>query len=155
MTQYEYLEDLASQHGIVIDYSLIRQNDPFGGLYVDFGLNLPKIIMINRNITDNEQLAILAEELGHHFASTGDIVSQFEVTQRKQEALGRAWAYEHLVPPGEVFTACRDGEGSPWELSEKLGLPERFILEALEYYARKFGDIDLSNVRIHACRLPA
>ncbi len=155
MTQYEYLEDLAQQHGIVLDYSLIQKNDLLGGLYVDYGISLPKVIMINRHIAHCDQLAVLAEELGHHFASYGNIIAQQDVTQRKQEAFGRAWAYEHLVPPGEVFTACMSGEGSPWELSEKLDLPERFILEALEYYAHKFGGIDLQNVRIHACRLPA
>jgi len=155
MTQHEYLEDLASQHGIILDYSLISQNDWLGGLYVDYGTDLPKIIMINRHISRCEQLAVLAEELGHHFASYGNIVAQQEVNQRKQEAFGRAWAYEHLVPPGEVFSACLDGEGSLWELSDRLGLPEDFIREAITYYARKFGDIDLDQVKIHACRLPA
>ena len=155
MTHYEYLEDLAVQHGIVIDYSLIQQYDLLGGLYVDYGISLPKIIMINRFMSNSEQLAVLAEELGHHFTSYGNIVAQKQVMQRKQEALGRAWAYEHLVPPGEVFTACMDGEGTPWELSDRHGLLEHFILEALEYYARKFGSIDLSNVKIHACRVPA
>jgi hypothetical protein len=155
MTHHEYLEDLASQQGIIIDYSLIRSDDQIHGLYIDFGSELPKVIMISRFITHCEQLAVLAEELGHHFASYGNIVAQQDVMQRKEEALGRVWAYEHLVPPGEVFSACMDGEGSPWELSDRLGLPEPFIREAITYYARKFGDIDLKHIRYHAFRMPA
>lgn len=155
MTEYERLEDLAEQHGIFIDYSPLHKNDYFDGLYLNLGAPYPTVILINKYLSESERLAILAEELGHHFASYGNVVAQQDVFQRKQEALGRAWAYEHLMPPGEVFSACIDGEGSPWELSERLGLPERFILEALEYYARKFGGIDIERVRIHACRLPA
>jgi hypothetical protein len=133
----------------------LRSNDQFHGLYIDFGHDLPKVIMISHFITRSEQLAVLAEELGHHFASYGNIVAQQDVIQRKQEALGRAWAYEHLVPPGEVFTACMNGEGTPWELSDRLGLPENFIREAIAYYARKFGGIDIQHIKYHACRMPA
>lgn len=155
MTNYEYLEDLAEQHGIVIDYSLLGNDDLFHGLYLDFGVSLPKVILINSHISRSEQLAVLAEELGHHFASYGDIIAQKDVSQRKQEYLGRAWAYEHLIPPDAVFTSCIDGEGTPWELAEKFDLPEMFVHEALKYYARKFERPDVSKMRIHACRLPA
>lgn len=149
MTPYEKLEDLANREGVVLNYSLIKEWDTLQGLYIDFGRTYPKVILLNRYITSAERLAVLAEELGHHFASYGNIVAMREVTQRKQEAYGRAWAYEHLIPPGEIFTACLDGEGSIWELAERLGLPEGFIRDALEYYARKYGDFDIAQVRFH------
>lgn len=155
MTKLEMLEEIASDEGIILDYSLLECYDCISGLYIDLGQDQPKVIMINRHRSLSQQLAVLAEELGHHYASHGDIVSLRDVVQRKQEAYGRAWAFERLLPPGDVFTACLEGEGTPWELSERFGLPEAFIREALEYYSHKLGGAAPEQVKIHVCRLPA
>lgn len=154
MTEYERLEDLAAGENIFIDYNYLRLTDNIDGLYFDFGHGRT-VILINRHIPQCCQLAALAEELGHHFASHGNIVSLKDVTQRKQEVYGRAWAYQRLLPPTEVFSACLDGEGAIWDMAERFGLPESFVREALIFYERKFGGAEMAPIRIHACRTSA
>ena len=155
MTQYEALEELAAKEGIFLDYTLIKCSDSIDGLYLDFYTKGPKVILINRHIPQCCQLAALAEELGHHFASHGNIVSLKDVTQRKQEVYGRAWAYQRLLPPTEVFSACIDGEGAIWDMADRFGLPESFVREALIFYERKFGGAEMAPIHIHACRTSA
>ena len=39
----------------------------------------------------------LAEELGHHYTTVGDILDQTNVSNRKQERLARVWAYNRRI----------------------------------------------------------
>ncbi|EJW14664.1 ImmA/IrrE family metallo-endopeptidase [Paenibacillus alvei] len=62
------------------------------------GLYCDNNIWINRNIeTDYEKKCVLAEELGHHHTTVGDILNQNKLGNRKQEKLARN-AYKKLIP---------------------------------------------------------
>ena len=61
------------------------------------GLYSDNVILISKNLTsDIEKYCVLAEELGHHHTTDGDILDQTSVDNRKQELRARSWAYNEL-----------------------------------------------------------
>lgn len=104
------------------------------------GLYKNNKIIIDSNIeTNKEKTCILAEELGHHFTSYGDIIDQSDIRNVKQELKARAWAYERLVGIVNLINAHKAGVRGRYELAEFLEIPEWFLLEAIEYYKSKYG----------------
>ncbi|WP_309121005.1 ImmA/IrrE family metallo-endopeptidase [Paenibacillus sp.] len=104
------------------------------------GLYSNNIIWINRNITTAaEKTCILAEELGHHHTTVGDILDQTKVTNRKQERRARSWAYDKLVPLSAIIEAHKAGVKSRHEFAERLQITEEFLAAAIEWYQEKYG----------------
>lgn len=106
----------------------------FKGLYKN-----SKIIIDSNIETNKEKTCILAEELGHHFTSYGDIIDQSDIRNVKQELRARAWAYERLVGIVDLINAHKAGVRGRYELAEFLEIPEWFLLDAIEYYKSKYG----------------
>lgn len=86
-----------------------------------------------------EKACILAEELGHYHTTVGNILDQNKVVNRKQERRARGWAYEKLVSLKSLIEASKQGIRNRYELAEFLGVSERFIKEAVQYYKEKYG----------------
>ena len=104
------------------------------------GLYYDKAIAINTNIeTTAEKTCILAEELGHHYTTVGNILNQSKIQNRRQERRARAWAYEKLVPLDKLVEAYKKGIRARHELAEYLGVTEQFLCDALKYYKEKYG----------------
>lgn len=103
------------------------------------GLYYDKAIGISRHATTAEKACILAEELGHHYTSVGDILDRSNYIKRKQELRARRWSYERLVPLEKLINAYRMGINSPYELAESLGVTDSFLAAALRYYKSKYG----------------
>lgn len=104
------------------------------------GLYKNNKIIIDSNIeTISEKTCILAEELGHHFTSHGDIIDPCDIRNVKQELKARAWAYERLVGIVDLINAHRHGVNGKYELAEFLDVPIGFLEDAIEYYRNKYG----------------
>lgn len=128
---YETLLINASNEGLNV-YE--RDIGKFKGLYVDNNIALNQAIE-----TRSEKACILAEELGHYYTTIGNILDQSKVGNRKQERKARAWAYERLVGLISLIDAAKQGIRNRFELSEFLGVSERFLEEAIRYYKEKYG----------------
>lgn len=97
-------------------------------------------IAINKGInTTTEKACILAEELGHHFTSTGNILDLSIVQNRKQERLARLWAYNKQIGLGGLIKAYEQGCKNKYEIAEYLGVTESFLQEAVSCYHEKYG----------------
>lgn len=104
------------------------------------GLYKDNKILIDSNIeTNSEKACVLAEELGHHFTSHGDIIDINDVKNVKQEIRARNWSYEKLVGVVDLINAYRKGVKSKYELAEFLDVPEWFLNEVIEHYKTKYG----------------
>lgn len=104
------------------------------GLYTD------NTITLNSNIdTEAEKKCILAEELGHHFTSYGNIIDQSKIENRKQERIARAWAYDRLIGINGLINAYKYGCKSKYEIAEYLNVSEQFLEKAITYYNEKYG----------------
>ncbi len=96
-------------------------------------------IAIKQNMSETEKACVLAEELGHHFTSTGNILDQSIVENRKQELKARLWAYNCQIGLTGIISAYEHGCGNSHEMAEYLEVTEEFLNEALEAYRQKYG----------------
>ena len=91
-------------------------------------------IWINKNMPSVKRYSILAEEIGHYETSSGDILDQNNISNRKQELLARKWAYEKIVPIEYIHFAISDGHTEIWDMADYLDIDEEFLRDALKYY---------------------
>lgn len=133
MNSFERLEDEACKDGIdVISWKF--QSERIKGLYSD------GIIGINERLeTSVEKTCTLAEELGHHHTSVGNIIDMENVSNRKQERQARFWGYNKLIGLNGIIKAFEVGCQSVHEAAEFLEVTEEYLLEAIECYRNKYG----------------
>jgi len=130
---YEELLIEATAQGISVD-----ENFPFDsklkGLYVDNNIALAS--SLNTSI---EKACILAEELGHHHTTTGNILDQSITENRKQEHRARVWAYRNAIGLPDIISAYKHGCRNRFEIAEHLNLTESFLIGAIEDYKARYG----------------
>ncbi len=130
---YDNLLDEADKENIYVIENAKFQSKASGLINND-------VIGINKNVRSSAQRScILAEELGHYHTSSGNILDQSSVTNRKQELHARAWAYNRLIGLYGIINAYRSGCRNGYEIAEHLNITEEFLNEALQYYRNKYG----------------
>lgn len=133
MNSLERLEDEACRDGIEIVNC--RFNSPrIKGLYCD------KTIGLNLDIdTSAEKACVLAEELGHHHTSVGNILDMTDISNRKQERQARLWGYNKLIGLSGLIKAFEAGCQDRFEVAEYLGVTDEYLCECLDTYRDKYG----------------
>ena len=133
MNIFEELHQEAEDKNIdVIDYHF--ESNRIKGLYCN------GTIALKDNIpTTTEKGCVLAEELGHHYTTVGDILDQSKAENRKQELHARAWAYNKMIGLVGIVKSYEQGCRSIHETAEFLNVTEEFLQEALVYYKSKYG----------------
>ena len=97
-------------------------------------------IAIRKNIaTTTEKACVLAEELGHHYTTPGNILDQQNVVNAKQELHARTWAYNECIGLIGIVKAFESGCKSLYEMADYLNVTEDFLKDALESFRRKYG----------------
>ena len=97
-------------------------------------------IAINKNLpTQTDKACVLAEELGHYYTSTGDILDQSDPTHRKQERHARLWGYNRAVGLSGIIQGYKAHCRSRYDLAKFLDVTEEFLDEALACYRNKYG----------------
>lgn len=97
------------------------------------------VIAIKNSIPDNEKNCILAEELGHHFTSSGDILNLKDTRNMKQERRARKWASKKLVPIEKFIEAFEKCRLNRYEMAEDLNVTEAFLEESIVFYRQEYG----------------
>lgn len=133
MNTLEVLEDEACKDGIDIIHKEFKSNR-IKGLYCD------KVVALNKGLnTTTEKACVLAEELGHHYTSSGDILDLSVVQNRKQERTARIWAYNKQIGLKGLINAYEHGCKNRHEIAEYLEVTESFLEEAVNFYHEKYG----------------
>ena len=89
--------------------------------------------------TQTEKACVLAEELGHFYTSTGNILDMSDTSNRKQELRARLWAYNKQIGLRGLIDCYKANCKSIHEMAEYLDVTEEFLLEAIECYRSKYG----------------
>lgn len=132
MNSYEYLQEKACKDGVdVIDY-------PFNSSRIR-GLYCNGTVAIRQNMTTAEKSCVLAEELGHHYTTAGDILNQTDTENRKQELRARLWAYNNRIGLLGIIEAFKARRTAPDEMADFLEVSPEFLQEALECYRSKYS----------------
>jgi len=98
------------------------------------------VIALNKNIsTTSEKTCVLAEELGHHHTSYGNIIDTSKVENRKQEVKARRWAVRRLVTLKNIIKAFEAGCRNMYEMAEYMEVTEEFLKDAFATYNAMYG----------------
>lgn len=96
-------------------------------------------VAIRRTIpTYRKKACVLAEELGHYFTSSGDILDDTPES-RKQERKARMWAFDVQIGLPGLIEAKEAGCKNMYETAEYLDVPQNFLRDCLECYHDKYG----------------
>lgn len=139
---YEELLKEADSMGLIVKEKPLKGTD---------GRILNRRIAIRKDIpTQTEKLCVLAEELGHHYTSSGDILNQNIIANRKQEFRARVYGYNLLIGLRGIIQAYEAGCRNLYEMAECLEVTEEYLKEALECYRKKYGIfVTLDNYAIY------
>lgn len=132
MTKKEELEQMAFDEGVPIDYVNFKSNR-LAGLYIDGS------VALKSGMSSTKTADTLAEELGHHYTTVGNILDQTNIDARRQEKKARLWAYDKRIGLSGFIQGFRQHCHSRYELAECLGVTEEFLQEAIECYREKYG----------------
>ena len=132
MNTYECLQDEACEDGIeVVDYTF--ESDRIKGLYCD------GVVAIREDMTIPEKTCALAEEIGHHGTSYGNILNMESIQNRKQERQARLHGYNRLIGLAGLIEAYEHGCRNRYEIAEFLEVTDEFLEECIECYRDKYG----------------
>lgn len=143
MNKLERLEQEAFEDSVrVHDYYLGEET--LKGIYIDGN------IAINTSVNDKvERACVLAEELGHHYTSVGDIIDMENAQNRKQERQARLWAYNKLIGLRGIIQAYEAGCQNSYEIAEYLEVTEEYLQDCIECYRDKYGvGVEVDNFYI-------
>lgn len=133
MTRYEDLASSSDARDIHI-YNRKFNSPRIRGLYCD-----GNVAISNDIDTEAEKACVLAEEIGHHATSSGNILDQSSVANRKQERTARVWAYNRLIGLSGIVDSYKAGCRNLYEIAEYLEVTETFLADALACYKEKYG----------------
>ena len=131
MNNYETLLDKAHIAGLTVKEKPLLASDG--------RINGSKIAIRQDIGTIAEKSCVLAEELGHHYTSTGDIIDMADVKNRKQERHARLWAYNKIIGLKGLIDAYEYGCRNLYEAAEYLEGTEEFLKECVDCYREKYG----------------
>lgn len=139
---YESLLEEAHQNRLIVKEKPLRANKG--------RIKGNKIAISTYIKTSTEKACILAEELAHHYTSTGAILDQTVVENRKQEYQARLWAYNKMIGLNGLINAFERKCSNPYEIAAYLDVTEDFLLEAIAAYKAKYGErVELDDYIIY------
>lgn len=96
-------------------------------------------IAIKADLNTQDKACVLAEELGHHYTTVGNILELNDTNNAKQELKARIWAYNKMIGLTGLIRGYNSRCHNRYELAEYLGVTEEFLQEAINYYSSKYG----------------
>lgn len=128
---YEILVSEASDTGLTVKEKPLKYNN---------GRIKGNKIAIRKDLeTSSQKACVLAEELGHHYTTVGNILDQADTGNRKQERRARLWAYDKLIGLHGIIEAFEHGCRNRYEIAEYLDVTESFLLDTIAVYREKYG----------------
>lgn len=131
---YEELQAEACMDGIDIVDNYPFKSDKIHGLYCNNTIAISKSVK-----TTVEKACVLAEELGHHYTTSGNILDQSDTSNRQQEQKARTWAYFRQISLCDLVSAYRYGCRNQFETADYLGVTEKFLSDAIQRFKEKYG----------------
>ena len=96
---------------------------------------IPPVIWLDKSLEYNPRLlrCVMAEELGHHFTTTGNCLCRTYFNYRDRLGVSRAehralrWAAEYLIPKKNLQKASKSGNDTLWGLAELFDVTEEMM----------------------------
>ena len=133
MNKYEILLNKAFEENIDVIEDYKFSSERLKGLYSD------NVIALSENLSNKEKNCILAEEMGHHYTTVGNIINLKDIKNIKAEQKARRWAYDDRIGLRGLIKAYENNCKTKFEIADLLDVTEKFLDETLEYYLNKYG----------------
>lgn len=133
LNKLEKLEQDAFDRNIRVHHYYLGEPD-LKGLYMDGNIALNTTLDTNA-----ERSCTLAEEMGHHETTVGDITDMTYIKNRKQERQARLWGYNEIIGLRGLLKAYEHGCQNRCEIAEYLEVTEEFLQECINCYRDKYG----------------
>lgn len=122
----------------ILDNDVTLHQADFSGTRIK-GLYADGNIALARGLSEVEKSCVLAEELGHHHTSVGNILDMSDTQNRKQERQARLWAYDKQIGLTGLIKAYEANCQGLSEIAEYLEVTDAFLCEAIKCYTEKYG----------------
>lgn len=139
LTKLERLQQEASDEKILTVKKALPAR--LKGLYYAADDVTPLIAITDSHLSENEEVCILAEELGHYHTSAGDLLSSKtnKTIVNKQELQAKRFAMKKLIPIYSIIKAYEAGIRSAHELADFLEITEEFLRSTIENMKKVYG----------------
>lgn len=117
------------------EHSIMRECEELGIEKVK-GLYKNGHTWIEKSLTSTEKKCVLAEELGHHFTTSGNILDLRYANNAKQERIAREWGVSKLIPYDKFKMATSIYDGVH-EVAEELSVTKDAIITYVKMLERK------------------
>ena len=131
---YDELLTAALQKGLTVKEKRLSGNN---------GRIMGNRIAIRKDMTTTEKACVLAEELGHHETTVGNIIDMSVSWNRKQERQARLNGYNRMIGLMGIVKAYEKGCQNQHEIAEFLNVTEEYLLECIVCYRDKYGTMKI------------
>lgn len=128
--EYDALLDEANAEGISVKERPFKTYD---------GRLKGKDIYLRKDMNTTEKTCVLAEEMGHHYTTVGNILDMESIQNRKQERQARLHGYNRLIGLAGLIEAYEHGCQNRYEIAEFLEVTDEFLEDCIECYRDKYG----------------
>ena len=128
--KYDALLDEANAEGITIKERPFKTYD---------GRLKGKDIYLRKDMNTTEKTCVLAEEMGHHYTTVGNILDMESIQNRKQERQARLHGYNRLIGLAGLIEAYEHGCRNRYEIAEFLEVTDEFLEDCINCYREKYG----------------
>lgn len=129
--EYDALLDEANAEGISIKERPFKTYD---------GRLKGKDIYLRKDMNTTEKTCVLAEEMGHHYTTVGNILNMESIQNRKQERQARLHGYNRLIGLAGLIEAYEHGCQNRYEIAEFLEVTDEFLEDCINCYRDKYGE---------------
>lgn len=128
--EYDALLDEANAEGISVKERPFKTYD---------GRLKGKDIYLRKDMNTTEKTCVLAEEMGHHYTTVGNILDMESIQNRKQERQARLHGYNRLIGLVGLIEAYEHGCQNRYEIAEFLEVTDEFLEDCINCYRDKYG----------------
>ena len=128
--EYDALLDEANAEGISVKERPFKTYD---------GRLKGKDIYLRKDMNTTEKTCVLAEEMGHHYTTVGNILNMESIQNRKQERQARLHGYNRLIGLAGLIEAYEHGCRNRYEIAEFLEVTDEFLEDCINCYRDKYG----------------
>lgn len=129
--EYDALLDEANAEGISVKERPFKTYD---------GRLKGKDIYLRKDMNTTEKTCVLAEEMGHHYTTVGNILDMESIQNRKQERQARLHGYNRLIGLAGLVEAYEHGCQNRYEIAEFLEVTDEFLEDCISCYRDKYGE---------------
>ena len=136
VTKYEkFLDRIHREH---VRYREEEIAFPVNGLYIR-GRRRRPLVVVRESLSSDEKLCVAAEEMGHHFTSSGNLLYVTPREYERQEWRAKKWAYENLVKLDDLGAAYTAGYRCLHSMAFRLDVSSEFLEDAILFYRDLYG----------------